>query len=94
MGAFGEHLYILGVALVYLAAFEYLQTDRAVVVVSEEGTSARLAHVAYNSAHAHRAVELFAQIDDQFGILKVLYVALAAAQVVLDKAYHLLQTGV
>ena len=58
VGAAGEHLGVGLVVLVYLRALEYLRAHRAVLVVGEEWSAARLAHVANHSAYAERAVEL------------------------------------
>ena len=91
MSALGEHLHILGVVLVDLTAFENLQAHGSVLVVGEERTTARFAHVLHNTADAHRSVELLAQIDDEVGILEVLDILLAAAKVVLNEADNLLK---
>ena len=91
MSALGEHLHILGIVLVDLTALENLQTHGAILVVGEERTATGFAHVLYDTAHAHRTVELLAQIYHKVGILQVLDISLAAAKVVLHEADNLLE---
>jgi len=63
-----------------------LQADGAVLIVGQEGASARFAHVLHHTAHAHGAVELLLEVDDEFGIFEVLDVGLAAEELLLDEA--------
>ena len=86
-----KHFHIFGVVLVNLARLKYLQTHGAVLVVGEERTASRLAHILHYSANAHRTVELLLQIDDEVGIFQLLDVSLAAAEVVLHEADDLFQ---
>lgn len=85
VSALGEHLHILGIALVNLAALKDLQTYCAVLIIGKERTTARLTYVLNNAAYTDRTVELRAQIDNEVGILKILDVRLATAQVVLNE---------
>ena len=72
MGSLGKHFLIGLVALVNLAAFKNLKTYRSILIVGKEGAAARLADILHHAAHAHGAIELAAQVDDEFGILKLL----------------------
>ena len=87
----GEHLHILLVILVNLRALQNLKTYGTILVISKEWTTTRLAHVLNDTADTHRAVQLLTQIDNQFGILQLLDISLAAAEVALNEAYNLLQ---
>ena len=94
VGACCEHLHVVFVGFVYLTALKNLQTHCAISIVGEEGASAWFAHVLHHTAHTHGAVELFSQIAHEVGIFQVLDVIVAAAEVVLHKVYHLLQSVV
>ena len=58
----GEHLHVGLVVGVDLAALKDLQGYGAILIISEERASSRLAYVLYNAADTHRAVELATQI--------------------------------
>ena len=90
VGALGKHVHVLLVRLVNLAGFENLQADGAVLIVGEERTAARLTDIFHDAADAHRPVKFLAQVDDEVGILKVLDVRLAAAEVLLYEADNFL----
>ncbi len=87
----GKHLHILLVVLVNLRALQNLKTYSAILVIGKEWTTTRLAHVLNDTADTHRTVQLLAQIDNQFGILQLLDISLAAAEVALNEADNLLQ---
>ena len=91
MSALGKHLHVLLVALVNLATLQNLERYGTVLVVSEERATAGLTHILHHAADAHRAVQLLLQVDHEFGILQVLDVGLAAAEVTLHKADDFLQ---
>ena len=62
VSALCEHLHVGLVISVDLAALEYLERYGAVLVVGQEWSAAGLAHVLHHAAHAHRAVQLAAQV--------------------------------
>ena len=94
VGAVLEHGYILGIISIYLARLQNLKAHGSVSIIAYERTATRLAHILYDSAYAHRTVELFLKIDYEFGILQILDVMLAAVEVLLYEANHLLYLGV
>ena len=89
MRALREHLHILGIVLVNLAALEDLQRDAAIGIVSEERTASRFADILHNTANANRSVQLVPQEEMQVGILQILQARHIAAKRMTDKANHL-----
>ncbi len=57
VGGPAEDFLVIGVGVVYLGGFENLRADRAVLIMDEEGASARFSAVADHSADTQRAVE-------------------------------------
>ena len=57
VSALREHLHVLGIVLVNLAAFEDLQRDAAIGIVSEERTASRFADVLHNATNANRTIK-------------------------------------
>ena len=91
VSALGKHLHVLLVVGVNLRAFQNLQADSAIAIISKEWTTTWLTHVLDNAADTHRTVQLLAEIDDQVGILQFLDVSLATAEVTLNEADDFLQ---
>ena len=86
MSALGEHLHILLVRLVNLAGLQNLQANGTILIIGQERATTRLAYILYYATHAHGAIELLAQVDNQVGIFQLLDVSLATAEVVLYEA--------
>ena len=91
MCSLGEHLHIGLVGLVNLTALENLQGYRSILVVGQERTTTGLSYVLYYTAHAHRTVQLLAQIDHQISIFQILDICLTATEVVLHETDNLLE---
>lgn len=89
-----EHLHVLLIGCVYLAALKYLEADGVVGVVGEERASAWFANVLHHTAHANWSVELIAEIDGEFGIFEVLKFWIAATEFVAEESDYLFELSV
>ena len=94
VGSLDKHLLILLVGLVNLRRLQYLQAHGAILIICKERATARFADVLHHSAYSHGAVELLAQVNNEFGILELLDVVAAAVEVALHETYHLLDVFV
>ena len=94
MRALREHLHVLSIVLVNLAALQYLQRDATIGVVSKERTTTRLANVLHDTTDANRPVELVLQEDMQLCIFHVLEVGHIAAKGVANEADDVLEVVV
>ena len=67
-----EHLHVLGIILVDLTAFQNLQRNTTVRIISQERTATGFADILYDTAHTDGAIQLVLQEYMQFGILHIL----------------------
>ena len=83
-----EHFFLLRIVHVDLRAFEDLQGDGSVAVVSKERTAAGFAYVLHHSADTHRAVELVFEVNGQYGVFEVFCFRVLAEEFLLQELKH------
>ena len=86
-----KHLHGCVVILVNLGAFQNLQADCPVLIVSPERAASRFSYILYHATYTHRPVQLPVQVTGQCSIVKTQYIMLPARKFILQETDHLLQ---
>lgn len=94
VSAFLEHLDVVGVLLVNLAAFKDLEREGAVAVIDEERTSARFTDVLDHTADTDRTVQFRLHVDDEVGVFEILDLWVTDAKVVAHETDDAFELGV
>ena len=68
-----EHLRIVRIIFVYLAALEYLQADGTITIISKERSATWFANILHYSTYTHRAIKLLLKICHKFCAFQVVY---------------------
>ena len=80
-----EHFHFWQDRSCQLRAFEDLQGDSSVTVISKERTATRLTYILHHTAYTHRTVQFVLQVDHQFGIFEVLRFGILAEKLFLQE---------
>ena len=80
-----EHGHIFWIPGINLTAFENLQRNRPVAIVSQERTAARLSHIFHHATNAHRTVQFFTQINHKLRIFQFFHILTTAEERLLNE---------